>query len=181
MKKLKTITALFVLLVTSGIYAQNTDDQKIIDDAMEAKARLLEKDAGLEKFFDNSEGYAIFPNVGEGGFILGAASGNGVVYENGTAVGMTNLKKVDIGFQIGGQALAEVIFFETEAALNEFKTGEYTVSGEVSATALKEGVSENLNYSDGVIVVVMPKEGLMADVSVGGQRFGYTPMEQIEQ
>ncbi|QLG46562.1 lipid-binding SYLF domain-containing protein [Costertonia aggregata] len=181
MKKLKSITMVLALMLTVGVAAQNADDQRIMDDAEEAKQEMLTKDSGLENYFDTAEGYVIFPNVGEGGFIIGAASGNGVVYENGTAVGMANLKKVDVGFQIGGQALAEVIFFETEDALNEFKTDEFTFSGEVSATAVKQGVSENLNYNDGVIVLAMPKAGLMADVSVGGQKFTYTPMNELDQ
>ncbi len=181
MKKLKTITAILALVMSFGAYAQNTDDQQIMADAKDAKQKLLDKDPGLDKFFDNSAGYVIFPNVGEGGFIIGAAAGNGVVYRNGDAIGMADLKKIDIGFQIGGQAIIEIIFFEDEEALTEFKTDEFTFSGEVSATAVKSGVSENLNYSDSVITVVMPKAGLMADVSVGGQRFKYTPMEEIEQ
>lgn len=180
MKKLKTILTIITLAISFGVYSQNADDRQIMADAQDAMRKLLDKDPGLEKFFDNSAGYAIFPNVGEGGFIIGAAAGNGVVYENGNAVGMADLKKIDVGFQIGGQAIIEVIFFEDEEALTEFKTDEFTFSGEMSATAVKTGVSENVNYSDSVIIVVMPKAGLMADVSVGGQRFKYTPMEDVE-
>lgn len=180
MKKLTLVTMVLAMFMAVNVVAQNADEKRIIADAEEAKQTMLEKDRGLEKFFDSAEGFVIFPNVGEGGFIIGAAAGNGVLYENGYMVGMANLKKIDVGFQIGGQALAEVIFFESEDALNEFKTDEYKLSGEVSATAVKQGVSENLNYSDGVIVLAMPKAGLMADVSVGGQKFTYTPMDKVE-
>lgn len=181
MKKLKTITSILAFVITFGAFAQNADDRQIMADAEDAKQKLLDKDPGLDTFFENSAGYVIFPNVGEGGFIIGAASGNGVVYEDGNAIGMANLKKIDVGFQIGGQAIIQVIFFEDEEALTEFKTDEFTFSGEVSATAVKTGVSENLNYSNSVLVIAMPKAGVMADVSVGGQRFKYTPMEEIEQ
>lgn len=177
MKVLKTITVLAMLLIAFGTYAQNSKDQKIIEDAKKAKQELIHKDKGLEKFFKNSSGYVIFPNVGEGGFIIGGASGNGVVYENGRKVGMADLKKVDVGLQAGGQALTEVIFFETDEALDEFKTGEYTVSGDLSAVVVESGASENINYDDGVVVFAMPKAGLMADASVGGQRFEYVPFK----
>lgn len=181
MKKLKSLTIVLTLLISFSAFAQNADEERIMNDAENAKEKLILKDAGLTAYFDSATGYVIFPNVGEGGFILGAASGNGVLYENGAAVGMAGLKKVDVGFQIGGQAVSEVIFFETEEALNEFKTEDFEFSGEVSATAVKKGVSENLNYNDGVIVLVMPKAGLMADVSVGGQKFSYTPMDEVDQ
>ncbi|MDT7827425.1 lipid-binding SYLF domain-containing protein [Pricia sp. S334] len=179
MKSLKVLTTAILLTMTVGIFAQNSDEKKIISDADKAKQTVIAEAEGLEDYFDNAQGYVIFPNVGEGGFILGAASGNGVVYENGAIVGMADLKKVDVGFQVGGQAVIEIIFFETEDALNRFKTGDFEFSGEVSATAVKSGVSENLNYNDGVIVIVKPKAGLMADVSVGGQKFNFTAMENV--
>lgn len=179
MKIKNSIMIVTLLLMTIGTFAQNEDDQRIMDDAQDAKQELLDKDSGLEQFFESSAGYAIFPNVGEGGFIIGAASGNGVVYEDGAATGMANLKKIDVGFQIGGQAIVEVIFFEDEEALTEFKTDEFTLAGEVSATAVKTGVSKNLNYSDSVLVIAMPKAGAMADASVGGQRFKYTPINEV--
>ncbi len=177
MKKLKSIAVVAALLVCFGSFAQKNKDKKIIEDAKKAKKELIAKDAGLKKFFESSTGYVIFPNVGEGGFILGGASGNGVVYENGRKVGMANMKKIDVGLQAGGQALTEVIFFETEDALNEFKTSEYTFSGDLSAVAVKSGVSKNANYNDGVIVFALPKAGLMADASVGGQKFEYVPFK----
>lgn len=175
MKILKSITVLAMLFIAFGTFAQSSKDQQVIKDADRAKQKLKDKDKGLDKFFKNSSGYVIFPNVGEGGFILGGASGNGVVYEDGRKIGMADLKKVDVGLQAGGQALTEVIFFETDEALEEFKTGEYTISGDLSAVVVESGVSENANYSDGVIVFAMPKAGLMADASVGGQRFKYVP------
>jgi lipid-binding SYLF domain-containing protein len=93
---------------------------------------------------------------------------------------MANLKKVDVGLQIGGQSAIEVIFFETEEALNRFKQGEFEFSAEATAIALEKGIASNANYEDGVVVFVKPKEGLMADLSVGGQKFGYTAMENVE-
>ena len=133
-------------------------------------------EVGLDQFFTNSAGYVIFPNVGKGGFIIGGASGNGVVYENGTIIGMANLKKISVGLQAGGQAITEVIFFETENDLNEFKEGDVEFSAEASAVALKSGIAVNAKYRDGVAVFALPKAGLMADASVGGQKFEFTPM-----
>lgn len=164
------------LLITFGTtYSQTRKDKKIMEDATEAKSMLLKANSGLEDFFENSAGYVIFPNVGKGGFIVGGASGNGVVYENGTAVGMADLKKLNIGFQAGGQAIIEVIFFETPVDLERFKTENYEFSAETSAVALKSGIAFNARYKDGVAVFALPKAGLMADASVGGQRFEYKP------
>lgn len=178
MKILKSFAFTTLLLMVIGLNAQNDKDKKIIKDANKAKDKLMTMEVGLDNFFTNSAGYVIFPNVGKGGFIVGGASGNGVVYENGTMIGMADLKKLSVGLQAGGQAITEIIFFETEADLEEFKDGDFEFSAEASAVALKSGVAVNAKYRDGVAVFALPKAGLMADASVGGQKFDYKPMIQ---
>ncbi|GLB47680.1 lipid-binding SYLF domain-containing protein [Neptunitalea lumnitzerae] len=175
MKKLKTlgITLLVAVFSVTMVTAQSAKDKEIIRDAEKAKTALLEKDPGLKEFFASSAGYVIFPNVGKGGFIIGAAAGNGVVYQNGKIIGMADLKKINVGLQAGGQAITEVIFFKTDADLAAFKNEEFEFSAEASAVAVKSGQAVNAKYEDGVAVFAMPKAGLMADASVGGQKFDY--------
>src|SRR6056297_291228 len=173
MKQIKYLLVAAVLLVGTSTIAQNKKDKKIMADAQKAKTTLLEAAPNLDGFFENSAGYVIFPNVGKGGFIIGGASGNGVVYENDEAVGMADLKKLNIGLQAGGQAIIEVIFFETDVDLQRFKTEKFQFAAETSAVALKSGIAFNAKYKDGVAVFALPKAGLMADASVGGQKFKY--------
>src|SRR5690606_6604491 len=130
MKTIQKTLILCILLISFGAIAQTDKDQEIMADDEKAKQTLIEKDKWVQKFFDNASGDAIFPNVGKGGLIVGGASGNGVVYDDGSPIGMTSLKKVNIGLQAGGQAVIEVIFFETDAALEKFKSGNYEFSAE---------------------------------------------------
>ncbi|WP_026753759.1 YSC84-related protein [Sediminibacter sp. Hel_I_10] len=176
MKFLKSITILSVILMSYGAVAQSDKDQSTMADANDAKAKLLSEDASLQTFFDNSAGYVIFPNVGKGGLIVGASAGNGVLYENGTAQGMAKLKELSVGLQAGGQAIIEIIFFKDEAALNSFKDGDFEFSAGVSAVVLKSGKAKAAKYKDGVAVFALPKAGLMAEASVGGQKFDYTAL-----
>lgn len=175
MRLLKTVVLVGLLLFAFTSNAQSKKDRKIMNDAKKAKKALLKADSGLQRFFDNSAGYVLFPNVGKGGFIVGGASGNGVIYENGTPIGMAGLKKLNIGLQAGGQAIIEVIFFETPVDLERFKGGKFQFAAETSAVALKSGIAFNAKYKDGVAVFALPKAGLMADASVGGQKFSYKP------
>ena len=175
MKAFQTITTALLILVTFTLHSQSKKDKKIMADAVKAKKELLKTSPKLQTFFDNSAGHVIFPNVGKGGFIIGGASGNGVVYENGSAIGMADLKKLNVGFQAGGQAIIEIIFFETKVDLKRFKEGKFAFAAEASAVALKSGLAFNAKYKDGVAVFALPKAGLMADASVGGQKFGYKP------
>ncbi|UII78023.1 lipid-binding SYLF domain-containing protein [Flagellimonas sp. CMM7] len=175
MKVLKSLVLVGMLLMMTGVNAQTKKDRKIMNDAKKAQKTLLSADSGLERFFENSAGYVLFPNVGKGGFIIGGASGNGVVYEAGERVGMAGLKKLNVGLQAGGQAIIEVIFFETEVDLQRFKEGKFQFAAETSAVALKSGIAFNAKYKEGVAVFALPKAGLMADASVGGQKFSYRP------
>jgi lipid-binding SYLF domain-containing protein len=147
-----------------------------VKEATDAVAVLKKADPGLKKFFDHSVGYAVFPGVGKGGLVVGGAGGSGIVFEKGKAVGKATLSQVTIGAQIGGQAYYEIIFFETAETLAAFKTGEWTMAAQVSAVALKSGASADAAYKDGVAVFTLSKGGAMAEASVGGQKFGYKPL-----
>ena len=71
------------------------------------------RDAGESaSFFDHSYGYAVFPTIGKGGIGLGGAYGKGRVYAQGAYVGNTSMIQVTVGFQLGGQAFSQIIFFE---------------------------------------------------------------------
>jgi lipid-binding SYLF domain-containing protein len=176
-KVMKAVTFLMIVGMGLSVSAQSEKDQKIIADADEAVATLLKENPELRTYFDKSAGAAVFPNVGKGGFIVGGASGNGVVYEYGKKVGMCSLKKVSVGLQAGGEALIEVIFFEKKSDVDKFKEGDFEFDAGISATALKAGVSFDAEYQDGVAVFTHTKGGLMGDVSVGGQKFEYRPFE----
>lgn len=172
--KLSNVSMIFLFLVAGfTTTAQTGEQQEIISDAERAKQTLIQEDPAMEDLFNNSVGYAIFPNVGKGAYIVGGASGNGAVYQNGELIGMADLKQLDVGLQLGGQAFIQALFFRTEAALNRFKEGNYKLSGTASAVALEEGRAESIEFRDGIGVVTLPKAGAMIEVSVGGQKFNF--------
>src|SRR5439155_125482 len=100
-------------------------DEELTRQTKDAVKAFTEADPGLKKFFDTSAGYAIFPTVGRGGFIVGGQHGSGLVYEKGKIVGEATVTAVTIGAQIGGEAFYEVIFFETPGAVSNFKESKW--------------------------------------------------------
>ena len=100
-----------VLLFANSAKAQSSKDKELIQDCDSAKAEFIKTDALLSKVFASATGYVIFPNVGKGAVGVGGASGNGIVYERGVMIGKAKLSQVSIGFQLGGQAYRELIFF----------------------------------------------------------------------
>lgn len=168
--------SIMVLLLVSCGSSKNAN-RDIMADSRDAMTTISNDHPNIKELFDNSVGYAIFPNVGKGAYIIGAASGNGTVYENGSLIGYSSLKQLDVGLQIGGKAYMEVIFFQTQDALNRFKSGSYELSGNVSAVLLEKGISRSVEFRDGIGVVTKAKAGAMAGISVGGQKFEFNAIK----
>jgi lipid-binding SYLF domain-containing protein len=146
-------------------------------ESQEALANFVKADSSLKMFIDNAAGYAVFPNVGKGGLVVGGARGKGLVYQKGAVIGRVTMSQASFGAQAGGQSFAQLICFETPLALEDFKTGKFEMSAEVSAVAAAEGASKAAAYKQGVAVFTLPKKGLMVQASVGGQKFRYEPMK----
>ena len=56
-------------------------------------------DPSMAAFFTNSAGYAVFPDVGKGGFIVGGARGKGMVFEKHNPIGQATMTQASIGAQ----------------------------------------------------------------------------------
>jgi lipid-binding SYLF domain-containing protein len=171
--KMSVFSLLFTALLPATMVAQDDDHNKLQADANNARAKFIESDGLMQNLFDKSYGYVIFPNVGKGAIGVGGAAGNGIVYEQGKAVGHAKMKQVTVGFQFGGQSYREVIFFETKEALDQFKGGNFEFSGQASAVAVTKGASGNVKYRNGVMVFTQEKGGLMYEAAIGGQKFDY--------
>ena len=139
-------------------------------------ARFKARDPSMQRFFDTSAGYAVFPSVGKGGLWVGGAHGQGTVFEGGALVGHASLTQVTVGLQAGAQAYREIIFFETPEALARFKRSNYEVAAQVGGVVVTVGASTTAQYQNGVAIFTMPQGGLMYEASVGGQKFSFRPL-----
>jgi lipid-binding SYLF domain-containing protein len=175
--KIKSIALVIAMLVTGFVGSALAADDKaeLTADVSKAKAALIEKDEGLKDVFAKARGYVVFPSVGKGGLGIGGARGTGQLVENDKAMGEAKMTQVSIGLQAGGQAYIEVIFFEDQTSLDNFKKGNFEFSAQVSAVAVTAGVSKNAKYEKGIMVLTLAKGGLMYEASVGGQKFKYEP------
>jgi lipid-binding SYLF domain-containing protein len=176
---LKLVTRTIMLISMLAMTTAYAWDPKEIEErhakAQEAKAAMLEKDADMQRFFDSAVAYVIIPTVGKGGIGIGGARGKGLLYEGGQITAEVTLTQLTIGFQWGGQAYSEFIFFKDDVALADFKRGNYELGAQASAVAVTAGASADANYSGGVAIFTQAKGGLMYEASVGGQKFKVKP------
>jgi lipid-binding SYLF domain-containing protein len=166
--------ASFALTATSWAWDPGEADE-LHAKAQEAIAVLKEKDPSVQRFFDASVAHVVIPTVGKAGFGIGGARGKGVLYEGGAVTAIVTLTQLSFGFQWGGQAYSEFIFFRDDVALQEFKRGNYELGAQASAVAVTAGASADADYSSGVAIFTQAKGGLMYEASVGGQKFKVEP------
>ncbi len=151
----------------------------------------------VAKFFNNSYGYAVFPTIGKAGYVIGGSYGKGQVYRGGKVTGKSTVIEGSIGFQIGGKAFSEIIFFQDKRAYDEFTSGNFEFGATAQAIAItagaearagtagasagasagpKTGVQAETEYIKGMATFVHAKGGLMYEFSVGGQKFTFQPL-----
>ncbi len=151
----------------------------------------------VQPYFKKSYGFAIFPTIGKGGIGIGGAHGKGKVYRGNTVTGDTSMTQVTIGWQLGGQAYSQIIFFEDKRAYNEFTSGNFEFGAQASAVAItagaqaqagttgagasaspggSAGAQAKIEYHKGMAVFTRAKGGLMYEAAIGGQKFGFEPV-----
>jgi lipid-binding SYLF domain-containing protein len=178
---LTVIAAALLLLTAQSASAgwdprnkEKAENQKVSDsEVAETIAAFKNSDPDMKVFFKKAYGYAVFPTIGKGGFGIGGAYGRGKVYRKRKLIGTSSMAQLTIGFQLGGQAYSEIIFFKDKKALEHFTGGNFEFGAQASAIAVTAGASADAAYSDGVAVFTLPKGGLMYEASIGGQKFTF--------
>jgi len=163
----------------------------LADDYSDTTA-LFRKSGEAGRYFNSSYGYAVFPTVGKGGIGIGGAFGRGKVFRGGKAVADVSLTQVSVGFQLGGQAYSEIIFFENKTTFDDFLSGNFEFGADASAVAITASASAGVSsaggasagaaatkdnaataggYHHGVAVFTIAKGGLMYQAAISGQKF----------
>jgi lipid-binding SYLF domain-containing protein len=156
--------------------------------------KVFEQAGASGRFVKSAYGYAVFPTIGKGGVGIGGAYGKGRVYEQGRHIGDVSMTQVSVGWQLGGQAYSEIIFFEDQRALREFTSGNFEFGAGASAVAITAAAGAKAstggssagasggqhdartvgNYYKGMATFTVAKGGLMYEATVAGQKFSYT-------
>ena len=186
-----SLTFLFLVVLFSNSWADKYGNYKF-----EETKDIFRKAGESSSYFNNSYGYAVFPTIGKGGIGIGGAYGEGRVYANGKYTGDASMVQLTIGFQLGGQAYSQIIFFKDKRAYDEFTGNNFEFGAQASAVAITAGASASAStaggtsagasggkndattkggYHKGMAVFTIARGGLMYEATIGGQKFKYTP------
>jgi lipid-binding SYLF domain-containing protein len=189
--KINRFPILMIMFILALALANPVQADKFTD-----TIEVFKKSEAVQPFFKSNYGYAVFPTIGKGGIGIGGAYGKGQVYQGGKVTGETSLTKVTIGFQLGGQAFSQMIFFKDKRAYDEFTSGNFEFDATASAVAITAGAQAKAgtegagagasagpatgkqakaSYHKGMAVFSHIKGGLMYEAAIGGQKFKFEP------
>lgn len=190
MKANLAFAALAGMLLAAPASAQRVED-------LSQTIERFRGNSNIAPYFESAYGYAVWDTIAKGGLGIGAATGRGQVYRDGQVTGFSRVVDVSIGFQAGGQAYSQIVFFEDQAAYNEFTSGNFEFDAQASAVAVKAnaqasagteggqatagaggpGRASATGYQGGLQVFTMSKGGLMYEASISGQKYNFKPVE----
>jgi lipid-binding SYLF domain-containing protein len=147
----------------------------LVKQAQASRQEWNKVDPQFEAFAKKGYGFAFFPEITKGGFVVGGAHGQGVVYEKGQHIGYAELTQMSVGFQAGLQDYSQLIVFENQPAMDRFKRNEIDFGANASAVVADKGAAMGAQFVDGVAVFVRPTGGAMAEASLAGQQIIYLP------
>ena len=198
---LTVLATTLICAVPGTVPAQASSPQQTINRTV-AKFREV---PGIKPFFGDAYAYAVYPSIIKGGFIVGGGTGHGAVFRNGTFTGTSKLHMISAGAQLGIQSYSQIIFFENREAYENFiRDGSYTFSADANAVLVtmnanakagSSGIStgtgfgklaENTRsamhgmYTNGMVVFITDTAGLMAEASLGGEQFTFTPKDKMD-
>ncbi len=141
-----------------------------------ADATLTEmsaRDPSIHTVIDQAPAYAVFPSIGKGGALVGGAYGHGILYEHGRPTGYVTLEQASIGAQLGGETFSELLVLYNPNDVGALKTGHFSAAANASVVVIGTGAGRQGSLQNGTMAYVMPRGGLMVDVSLAGQHFDY--------
>jgi lipid-binding SYLF domain-containing protein len=177
----RILTALLCLLVIVPQGRTETASQTR-HSAEKALNRLCRSNSGARALRDKAVAILVFPDVYKAGFMVGAQTGNGVLFKHGEVAGYFNTSAASYGFQAGIQKFSYALFFMDERSLHYLnKSGGFELGGAPSLVIADEGFSTAMSTTTmqkGICAFFFGQKGLMAGIGLQGTKITeYTPSE----
>lgn len=170
------VVSLFALVSCASAPKSGEARDQLMASAEQTLQQMKARDPSLGPLLQQAAGYAVFPSIGKGGAIVGAAYGRGILYQNGKPVGFVELNQGSLGAQLGGQTFSELIVMRNDFDVERLKTGKFSLGANISGVALTAGAAASTRFDRDIAVFVVPRGGLMAELSVGGQQINFQPL-----
>lgn len=172
-----TLSALAGASVTAACgNGLNSQGGETIDARVDSTLNQLYSDyPNTRDLANRSAGMLVMPLMTEVGFGIGGGYGRGALRINGATSDYYSSAKGSFGLQFGAQQYAHVLFFMTEAALDDFRRSTGWVAGAdieyVVADVGQNASADTTTALSPVIAVVFGKAGLHVGATLEGKKY----------
>jgi lipid-binding SYLF domain-containing protein len=119
-------------------------------------------------------GILVFPSIVKAGFIVGAQTGDGVLFLGGAPADYYNISSASYGLQAGVQSFSYALFFMNESALQYLdQSGGWSVGSGPTVVVLDKGAAESVTsttLTKDVYAIPFGQQGLMAGIGLEGSK-----------
>lgn len=151
-----------------------TDARKIETEARTALDKLYRTNPKARQLAKNAKGVLVFPSITKGGFVFGAAGGDGALYQRNKATGYYRTISATWGLQAGIQKYSYALFLMDDkavAALNH--SGGWDLGSNPNLVIVDKGGSGTLSsttLNKGTYMIAFDQTGLMAGIDIQGTK-----------
>jgi len=177
-------TALAAITLLAASCASGPDGTKAIDSNTDARKIEANSRTALDQLYStnpkalnlakNAKAVLVFPSITKGGFVFGAAGGDGALYQRNKASGYYRSISASWGLQAGIQKYSYALFLMDDAAVKALdSSGGWDLGSAPNIVIVDKGASESLSTTTikkGTYMIAFGHKGLMAGVDIQGTK-----------
>jgi len=147
---------------------------KLAQDSQAALYRLYASNPKARALGAKAEAILIFPKIYKAGFVVGAQSGDGTLFQGGKVLGYYRTSSGSFGLQAGAQSFSYVLFLITDSSMNYLKKSDgWSLGSGPSFVLVDKGVAATLNtttLTQDVYAMTFGQTGLMGGIGLEGAK-----------
>lgn len=167
-------TGLAFVAVAAPTAAFADDRTKLNEKGLKTLQELERQSDNARLLAEHAAGVLVFPSVVKAGIIIGAESGDGVLFERRRPTSYYNISGGSLGLQAGGQDFAYVLFFMRPSGVQKLKASEgWSLGTEPGLVVVNQGAQATADVASmarDVYAFPFNGKGLMASLSLEGTK-----------
>lgn len=167
-------SSVFLVMFTLASPASAASASELIRTSNVALQNLYDTQPKAKLLGERAKAILVFPSIVKAGFIFGAQTGDGVLFEGGLPTQFYNISAASYGLQAGVQSFSYALFFLKASALSYLKKSQgWSVGVGPSIVVLDKGAASSLTtttLTQDVYAIPFGQKGLMAGAGIEGSK-----------
>jgi lipid-binding SYLF domain-containing protein len=173
------LTLVLAAAALAGLSPAYAAPARVLDqDAQAALDALYETTPAAKALGAKAKGILVFPYIHKAALVVGAQSGDGVMFRNGRIVGHYRVDGLLAGFEAGAQSYGYAMFFMSDAALERMRSVKgFEIGADPNIVVVDAGAAKEVSTSTvqaDVYGYVFNQKGLMGGIALQGLKITRT-------